>query len=360
MSSRQIVFLLTCLWGMVWAASVVQAQVSSYVSPTRRTQATQGPARGAEPKGERRATVTQRPQETHGAEPGPASVGHQKPTAIHKEGFIQQLRALPESSVQVLQEAEDRQFRLPPRSNQARTNTVRRAQVNMQAPAAASQNAPPQSGNNLPLQPTARTSLQNSKEPQWMERMNHSDSSSVQMSRATQTMPTTYRGLQNRPASSNQLFEGPSRFYNPNQTWDEPGDEPEFVETEFLDSNEQGFANDYSDGELAEPIVTRITDERNEEEQIRESRGENIDERLAPQRRPDIEYQLTEEPRNNAFDALTTDSLQRAPRVSRVPLPRPAAMVNESLESVSLPEEDSTVDAPARIVATPTSATPHL
>ncbi len=319
MSSRRVVFLLTCLLGLVWAAPVVRGQ-------------------------------------------GPELSDRPEPARLHKEGFIQQLRALPRESVQALQEAEDRQFRLPPRTNQGGTNQggtnqvgtnpVLPAQANMRVPNIASLTAPLQRNYNLPAQPTGRSTLQHTHESPWVERMNQRESTPVQISRTPQSMPPTYRGLQNRPATSYQLIEERPRFSSRPQDRDATVDGWEPVEDEFSESDEPGFTEGNSEEDLAEPTVARIAGERSE--------NEHFDGQFAAKKLSENELELSEDSRSEALEAFTAESLQRAPRVSRVPLPRPVAIANDDLMSTSQSDETEIAGAPERIVATPTSATPQL
>ncbi len=318
MSSRQVVYLLTCLCGLVGTAPVVRAQVSSQVSPTERVQPTAS---------------------------RPATSDRYEPAPLRKEGFIQQLRALPQASVQALQEAENRQFRLPPRTNQ-----VRRVQGNTRVPDAATQNNSPQRNYSLPAQPTGRSTLQHTHESPWVERINQRELTHVQTTRLPQTMPPTYSGLQNRPVTSYQLIGEQSRFAGQTQTWDEPADQWESADNEFSDTRTR--QQNFPAATLAEPSLRRISNGNTEIERF----GEVVADRSLP----NAELDVGEEPQNEAFEALTGESLQRAPRVSRVPLPRSAVTVKDSPEPISQSAEERFADAPARIVATPISTTPNL
>ncbi|MCA9179905.1 MAG: hypothetical protein KDA51_00590, partial [Planctomycetales bacterium] len=314
MSSRRIVFLLTCLLGLVWAAPGVRTQE-------------------------------------------PVLSDRHEPAPLRKEGFIQQLRALPQASVQALQEAEERQFRLPPRTypsrtHQVGTNSVRRAQVNMRASDGASPTAPYLRNYNLPAQPTGRSTLQHTHESPWVERMNLRESTSVQMSRSPQSMPPTYRGLQNRPATSYQLIEERPRLSGRLQDRGAPVDDWKPVEHEFSAPAQAGVAVGYSEEDMAKTSVERIAAERSE--------NERYGEQLTDQQLPGIELDSSPDSRSQSLESLTSESLQRAPRVSRVPLPRPAATVNDDLMPTSQSDEAKLADEPARIVATPISATPQL
>ncbi|MEZ6149070.1 MAG: CARDB domain-containing protein [Pirellulaceae bacterium] len=314
MSSRRIVFLLTCLLGLVWAATGVRAQ-------------------------------------------DPVSSDRHEPAPLRKEGFIQQLRALPQASVQALQEAEERQFRLPPRTDPSRThqvgtNPVQRAQVSMRAPDGASPTAPLHRNYNLPAQPTGRSTLQHTHESPWVERMSQRESTPVQITRSPQSMPPTYRGLQNRPATSYQLIEERSRFSGRLRDRNMAVGDWEPVEQDFSESAQRGVTVGYSEADLAKPGVARTDAERSE--------NGRYDEQPADQQLLGIELDSRPDSRNPSLESLSSESLQRAPRVSRVPLPRPAVSVNDDVAPTSPSEEAKIADAPARIVATPTSATPQL
>ncbi len=267
MSSSRIVFLVTGLVGLVWFAADTQAQVANYVSPTKRVRAMQGElGRGTAPS-ERLTKSLQ----------GPAAGDRHEPAPLRKEGFIQQLRALPQTSVQALQEAEIRQLRLPP----------------------------------------------------------------------------TYSGLRDRRASNYPSVEQWAHF--PSRPGDRDGSRGagQALQTAFVESAQQGSTERYSQEEEPESIAVRFAAER--------TAGEHFDkhpDRQAIERRPlGPELESSEDSRGITTVALTPESLQQAPRVSRVPLPRPAATQSDPL--ATLPPEEDTAAPPARIVATPTSSVPH-
>ena len=307
-----------------------------------------------------------------------------EPAPLIKGGFIQQLRALPDEAVKTLREAENNQFRLPPRSE-----NVRPAEA--QAPAATANG---QAGNfMLPPQPTGRLTLPPSHGSPWQERMQHNAAqarqanSNRQLERgAPSRVPETYREVQGRRYSSQIPAIEKIRF---SDTVTEEsnsdvglGTSPEFGEQRSLPALttqqvQRGLS--FSDSPLLAGSNEGVESE---------------------------EVSSNQEPRNQAFDALTTlpagieqgetqarervdsQTLQQAPRVSRVPLPRSSAQTtmqlrespthnepthNDSVDSpaelaLSLdqdftPPDDSNdfeSNTPARIAATPASVAPRL
>ncbi|MEZ6077426.1 MAG: CARDB domain-containing protein [Pirellulaceae bacterium] len=184
--------------------------------------------------------------------------------------------------------------------------------------------------------------------------MNQRESPPVQITRSPQSMPPTYRGLQNRPATSYQLIEARSRFSGRLQDRTMAVGDWEPVEHEFSETAQRGVTVGYSEAERVKPGVERTDAERSE--------NGRYDEQPADQQLLGIELDSRPDLRNPSLESLSSESLQRAPRVSRVPLPRPAVSVNDGVVPTSPSESDEAkiADAPARIVATPTSATPQL
>lgn len=244
MSRRQFEILFACLISVLWPATAAEAQLSLQKSPSQLARAQR-------------------------VEPAPLRQG----------GFIQQLRAIPPSPAQILQETDERAFRLPARSP---------------APADA----------------------------------------------AIQQLPPTFSELQNRSALNRRLRGEHGRVPVAAAVGHSRVDLSLSDRSPVIDAEAVGsYRSD-------DPYIVAASNQS-------EPNSMRVD---ARSRLPAYELgepkQGVDLPRNEAFDALTAEALQQAPRVSRVPLPRPAAVAKRSRESVEA--------TPARIVATPASVTPHL
>lgn len=295
MSCRQFEILFACLAGVLWSTSVALAQE-------------------------------------------PLRVQRGEPAPLRQGGFIQQLRAVPPPPAQILpeQEVDVRAFRLPARSHaQQPTNT--RASGTRAAPDRlhSHSHSAAQSTHHADRPATQSSAIQ---------RLTQREMSLSPAAVAAQQLPPTYSELQNRSALSRRLRGEYGRLANP-AAMEHSGVAASLSDlSEVVDAEAVGS---YSSADPhADPYIVVASNQSQPKSTVANARS------------PFSSYQLVDskqgpgEPRNEAFDAMTAESLQQAPRVSRVPLPRSAAQANRSHET--------TTATPQRIPATPTSATPQL
>lgn len=219
-----------------------------------------------------------------------------EPAPLRQGGFIQQLRAIPSAPTQPLQEVDERAFRLPARSD----SQPRSPEITARPPAAGI------AGSGV----------------------------------AARQLPPTYNELQNRSALSRRL-----RGEHAVPAGAAMND-PSSVGLSLSDRSQVVDAEAQGNYQASDPYIVAASNQSQPKSSASDAKSRQSAYELAGP------AHSSELPRNEAFDALTAESLRQAPRVSRVPLPRPAAAA-----SGNLPSTDS---APERIVATPASVTPHL
>lgn len=309
MSCRQFEILFACLAGVLWSATVAPAQVDSHASAQERLRVQRG-----------------------------------EPAPLRQGGFIQQLRAVPPGPAQILQEQEvdARAFRLPARSQ---------AQQPHNAPAGSTRASSSTSGTTDRL---FRQSNSEAHSPQHadpsatpgesIQRLTQREMSLSPAAVAAQQLPPTYSELQSRSAVSRRLRGEQGRQAN-TAAKEHSGvaaslsDRQEAIDAETVGS--------YSSSEpYADPYIV-VASNQSRPKSMSANAGSQL-----PSYQLSGPTQGSGEPRNEAFDALTAESLRQAPRVSRVPLPRSAVQDNRS--------RDSAQEAPERILATPASTTPQL
>ncbi len=304
--------------------------------------------------------------------------GSKEPTPLLQGGFIQQLRSLPNTALETLEAAENGNFQT---SQQSRNAT---------SAAAGERTAKNQTRNSsMPVQPTGRATLRRTHESPWLERMSEARNAQTvpqrtyenpppQAIQAQQTQPTKQsrqpsQGLhptqppkvtQNRqlspsgqpspsrqPPPSGQL--PLSRQLSPSrQLSDLPADGPDPSRPALLSLSDHPIST--SQQRLPEILTSQPALQEFQPSVgpsgnlVPEYRGRvHVETDLPPglQLSPPTERTISERTTTSQAAlgqgraatgdyeqptqaALTADSLQQAPRVSRVPLPRPAMAVD--------------------------------
>ena len=268
----------------------------------------------------------------------PTRVQLGEPAPLRQGGFIQQLRAVPPAPAQILleQEVDASAFRLPARSNALQLPNTRASSISGSPDRLDRQsNSVGHSTHHADLPATQGPSIQ---------RLTQREMSLSPTTDAARKLPPTYSELQSRTGLSHRLRGEPERVAN-TAAMEHPGvaanlsDRQDAIDSETLGS--------YSSAEpYADPYIV-VASNQSQPKAMAANAGAHL-----PSYQLGMPTQGPDEPRNEAFDALTAESLRQAPRVSRVPLPRSAAQDNRNRESATA--------APERILATPASTTPQL
>lgn len=264
-----------------------------------------------------------------------------EPAPLRQGGFVQQLRAVPPAPAQILQEQEQepefdaRAFRLPARSHAQQLPHTRTSGPNNSLDPHPQSSAEAHSTQNADL-PTAQGSS--------IQRLTQREMSLSPATDARRQLPPTYSELQNRSGLSRRLRGEQGRLANT------AAKQYSAVAGNLSDGADAVGAETvggYSSAEpYADPYIV-VASNQSQPKPMAANAGSHL-----PSYQLATPTQGPGEPRNEAFDALTAESLREAPRVSRVPLPRSAAQVSRSREVATA--------TPERILATPASTTPQL
>ncbi len=229
--------------------------------------------------------------------------GLEEPEAILTGGFVQQLRALPADAVETYQFTD----------SDSDSGGTRQYSSVAQAQAQARANAyKPNAGYPLPAQPTGRSTLQRTHESPWLERLTQDNQTRAAEPRRSPSDTSTpmYRSVQGRRIAPQPVEEVPEQEASQRQPLPFESTPP---------MTRQGFS-------LATPPENTLTD------------------------LPDGRLQSTSEAMSEKPTAdFTASSLQQAPRVSRVPLPRPAKK-----QVVNTVKKDVESNEPSRLESTAT------
>ncbi len=321
------------------------------------------------------------------------ALGRDEPAALVTGGFIQQLRALPVESVDSLRFSDARMDARTDAANEAASPISYSSVTQAQAQARANANQF-HSGYRLPAQPTGRSTLQRTHESPWLERLSQGNPAQEPSTQSSpDPSPPMYRSVQGRRAMTNQWEGAPEsnsaaspqlpqvltqqqtrqgmnlsgRMPDLPQESFAPNARPA-LELEGIDANEE-----YVD--IISPSVE--TSSKLPKRYFPKQPSLSLQSAGVTRQTPDETIQPDEAIRSSdsPSSAFTADSLQQAPRVSRVPLPRPAEKrVVETVESPAAPElpklearighlnDNATnpqpVATPKRIPAIATSASP--
>lgn len=271
----------------------------------------------------------------------------EEPEPLTSGGFVQQLRALPAQSVEQYQFSD---------SDNHEGSTKRYASV-AQAQAQARANAyQSNSGYPLPAQPTGRSTLQRTHESPWLERLNQgnqrrgaesnrmSDDVAAPIYRSVQGRTSNTispRDVSQQDASQQERYQQEASRSIPMSVANTPpktrqgfslGSQPSLNLSDMPESLSQTTL------ELSPTNTGEVHVETKLPNDLMLSQPLEVDSQRGDDRRAIENSPMNEHPSS----ALTADSLQQAPRVSRVPLPRPAAKKSSVKSSVS--SVDNAVD----------------